>query len=116
MRESQEAAAWLSIPPAVLHLFYASQGGIAPTPAAAWLLAFGTVFGSALVWVAARRGPWPLAWLGLAFLILPAILAWPAIGVSPGGQLALLLLLVAAVAIAVASVRGSKPPDATVRP
>lgn len=106
--ERRMAAAWTSMLPAALHLVYASQHGIATDPAVRWALALGTVVGSALVWTAARRGPWALAWAGLALIVLPAVPAWPAIGVSPGGLLALLLMLVTAIAVAVASAR--QPP------
>lgn len=101
-------AAWLASGVGLLHLFYASQGGIAQTPGAAWLLALGTAAGAALVWWAALRGPWAFAWLGLVLGLLPPALNWPAIGVSAGGLLALLLLALEAVAILAASLRKSQ--------
>lgn len=101
-------AAFLSVPVGALNLFYASQGGIAGPAAAAWLLALGSVLGSGLVWVAAKEGPWALAWGGLAFMALPVALAWPDVGVSVGGWLAMFLLAAASVAVVVASLIGSR--------
>ncbi len=103
MDARREAAAWLSVVPAALHVAYAAGSGIHPDPVVRWLLALGTVAGSWLVWRASRQGPWPLAWLGLAFIVLPAVPGWPIIGVSPGGLLALLAMAVAGVAVLVAS-------------
>ena len=103
-------AAWVSSLVAALHVFYAAQGGLVGPPAVAWFLALGTGVGAGLVWLAARRGPWGLAWLGLALLALPAALSWPAIGISAGGLLALLLLGVAALWVVVASFAGHPPP------
>lgn len=110
MDKRREAAAWLCVLPAALTVAYAAAGGVHQDVVVRWALAAGTVLGARTAWMAARQGPWALAWAGLALLVLPAALAWPAIGVSPGGLLALLALLVAAVAVAVGSVPARKPP------
>jgi hypothetical protein len=94
---------------AALHLFYAASGGIAATEAARWSLAFLTLVGAAVCWRAALAGPWVLAWGGMILLAVPAALSWPAIGVSPGGLIALALLLLTLVVLATASLVPIQP-------
>ena len=109
-RPLRHAAAAAGTIVAALHLFYAVMGGIAETAGARWSLAFLTVVGSALVWTAALRGPWSLAWAGMVLLALPAALAWPATGVSAGGLLALALLTVTLLLLAFATARPKAVP------
>lgn len=110
MDKRREAAAWLCVLPAGLTVAYAVAGGVHPDVVVRWALAAGTALGARLAWMAAKQEPWLLAWAGLGLLVLPAALSWPAIGVSVGGLLALLALLVAAVAVAAGSLPARQPP------
>lgn len=104
-RTDRKIAAAMSISVVALNVFYASQHGLAPTLTEAWLLTALSAIGAGLVWFAAIRGPWLLAWVGFFAMAVPPATAWPWIFLSLGGMIAVGILLVAFGAIAAASPR-----------